>query len=284
MATSTRTAALVAGGKVYGRNVAQHILDPLMEDGEVLGMLLQAEPGMLVINDAGVWPQAHDLWLPAMELDAPVDLSAVPGLPFRFSHADLAAFMVNGLGHWVREFYTSDDGEINEDQVNRTHVHANVARDAIRGAHALFQAAVDVVGDEPDSNDRPVWQAWCRAMVRKLQDHGADQPAPTAPMQASSGHAVHRMLRRSDSLSAVIELATESAVDREDWPSVWAALIRLAEQPRRPAPLLGYSEGEGVKYEKRDHPDGFKHLTREAFRKRHERTHKDGGGRRRTET
>lgn len=74
---------------------------------------------------------------------------------------------------------------------------------------------------------------------------------------------------RTDPLRAVLDLARNRAAAPGDWPSEWAALVALAQQPDRPAPLLGYTDGEGVKWQAFD-DDGepVRHLTRDAFRKR----------------
>jgi hypothetical protein len=55
--------------------------------------------------------------------------------------------------------------------------------------------------------------------------------------------------KRSDALTAVIAVATKSAQNPVDYHSVWAALVVLAESDKRPAPLIGFAEGEGVKYQ-----------------------------------
>ena len=81
----------------------------------------------------------------------------------------------------------------------------------------------------------------------------------------------HKTKRRGETLAAVLAIAEQRAPDASDWASVWAAFVALAQSPDRPVPLLGYAEGEGVKYQT-DNPEqsvGF--LTREAFRKRFER-------------
>jgi hypothetical protein len=60
---------------------------------------------------------------------------------------------------------------------------------------------------------------------------------------------VHRLANRSNTLRSVILKATENAAPPKDTQCVWAELVRLAESKDRPAPLLGFSDGEGVKYQ-----------------------------------
>lgn len=64
--------------------------------------------------------------------------------------------------------------------------------------------------------------------------------------------------RRSDALTAVIATAMGQALDSADYHSVWAELVKLASSPNRPAPLLGFAEGEGVKYQGDDDVEFFK--------------------------
>ena len=94
-------------------------------------------------------------------------------------------------------------------------------------------------------------------------------PAPV-PGLVSPGPTplVHKPKRRADCLKAVIQMASERAADPTDWPSAWAALVALALQADRPAPLLGYTEGEGVKYQTDNADAAVAWLSRQAFRKR----------------
>lgn len=165
--------------KKYGRRAAEHILGPLMAEDEVLGMLDDA----LRVDDAGVWAgdEGPWLWLPSMELDTrEIDLSATPGLPFPFDAIDLAAFMVGGVGSWVREFYGAVEDGPDADRLALMHQHANVARESLAAAYMVLRDAVKVVGAEPDSNT-PEWIEWRRAMVRKLYEMHQDSPSARAP-------------------------------------------------------------------------------------------------------
>lgn len=165
--------------KKYGRRAAEHILGPLMAEDEVLGMLGDA----LRVDDAGVWTgdEGPWLWLPSMELDTrEIDLSATPALPFPFDALDLAAFMVGGVGGWIREFYGPVGDGPDADRLALMHQHANVARESLAAAYMVLRDAVNVVGAEPDSNT-PEWIEWRRAMVRKLYEMRQDSPSASAP-------------------------------------------------------------------------------------------------------
>lgn len=71
------------------------------------------------------------------------------------------------------------------------------------------------------------------------------------------------VVKRPDSLTAVIKIAKAEAPDPENRSSVWATLKRMAQRDAPPPPLLGFSDGEGVKY--LDSNDEVKWLTRNAF-------------------
>jgi hypothetical protein len=75
----------------------------------------------------------------------------------------------------------------------------------------------------------------------------------------------NKTTRRSDALTAILAMAKKNAQDPADYQSVWAALVKMAESPQRPPPLMGFSDEEGVKY-RRD--DGVMFFTKDALRKR----------------
>jgi hypothetical protein len=89
---------------------------------------------------------------------------------------------------------------------------------------------------------------------------------------------VHRSSSRTGALDAVINKARSEAVDSTDWQSVWVAFKQLAQKEDRPRPLLGFVDGEGVKYESDKEDEPVKVLTSEAFRKRFTRKAKPAGG------
>lgn len=104
-----------------------------------------------------------------------------------------------------------------------------------------------------------------------------DAPEPTAQAKpvaavvrwepAIPASVIHKSNRRTERLDAVIEMASGQAAKPDDWMSVWAALVKLAQSPCRPAPLLGCDDA-GVKYEDHNKEDQVAWLKREAFRKR----------------
>jgi len=53
---------------------------------------------------------------------------------------------------------------------------------------------------------------------------------------------------RSNPLKSIIQKAKEKAVDGGDVHSVWGALVLLAQDQNPPAPLIGYADSEGVKW------------------------------------
>ena len=90
--------------------------------------------------------------------------------------------------------------------------------------------------------------------------------AAQAAHQAISNTAIHSLGNtRTHALAAVIDIAKKSAVAKDDYQSVWAALVEIAVSPKRPAPLLGYVENEGIKYQV-DTGDGVKFYNKDALR------------------
>ena len=109
-----------------------------------------------------------------------------------------------------------------------------------------------------------VQRAWRDKGVTPLPLTGAG--APTSSTRLTVFHTIRN---KTGALDAVIQLARIQAADPTDPQSVFAALVRIAEAPNRPAPLLGYAEGEGVLY--RDKNDPCKHLSPGEFGKRFRR-------------
>lgn len=103
---------------------------------------------------------------------------------------------------------------------------------------------------------------------------GAESNAEPLPVGDRGRHFKREALianARSNPLAAVIRRAEVSSLDATDWNSVWAEIVKMAQSPQRPAPLLGYVEGEGVKYSVDGVDSPVQFLRRDAFRKRHER-------------
>ena len=92
-------------------------------------------------------------------------------------------------------------------------------------------------------------------------------PAPGAGLGAAQAPR-HKVKNRADPLGKIIESAKSRSLDPADWTNVWIALVGIAKADDRPAPLLGYTEGEGVKYEVFGESESVRFLTREALRAR----------------
>ena len=84
----------------------------------------------------------------------------------------------------------------------------------------------------------------------------------------------HKLTNRSHPLDSIIALAEKKAVDCESYQSVWAALVAIAGDKNRPAPLLGTADGEGVKYKSDAADNGTIFYTKRAFAARFRRRNK----------
>ena len=133
------------------------------------------------IDDRGVWPAYSDYeeakrlgleseqkllsWKPVMvfqdDQNAP-DCKDTPALPFPFDARDLAAFMLDGVGAFVADYYGDWEAGPETESLNDIDPSNNYARRAVREAFDAYRQAVKSVG-EPDNGD-----AWRDAMVREL--------------------------------------------------------------------------------------------------------------------
>lgn len=94
----------------------------------------------------------------------------------------------------------------------------------------------------------------------------APEKAATAVSSAPQSQAVtktHRLNGRENILDPVIQLARKNAIDPDSPQSAWTEFVRMAESSDMPAPLIGYVEGEGVKY--RGSTDETEFLTKKNF-------------------
>ena len=133
------------------------------------------------IDDRGVWPAYSDYeeakrlgleseqkllsWKPVMvfqdDQNAP-DCKDTPALPFPFDARDLAAFMLDGVGAFVADYYGDWEDGPETESLNDIDPSNNYARRAVREAFDAYRQAVKSVG-EPDNGD-----TWRDAMVREL--------------------------------------------------------------------------------------------------------------------
>jgi len=121
---------------------------------------------------------------------------------------------------------------------------------------------------EPPDGDVLAWKTRRDEIARLRQElHALDYPDPAAQAEQAPAKPVIHKTRHGDPLKRVITMARQQALNPDDWTSVWAALVVLAESPSRPAPLLGYDK-VGVKYKTFDVESRVRWLTREAFRRR----------------
>lgn len=83
---------------------------------------------------------------------------------------------------------------------------------------------------------------------------------------AESTQSAARTRVRPDALTPIIRMARKEASDPDSPTSVWEVLVRFAQSPNPPAPIVGYAEGE-IKY-RADTEIGFKFFTQKALKNR----------------
>lgn len=90
------------------------------------------------------------------------------------------------------------------------------------------------------------WLAWADERDLKVHDgfRLAVEELGQGPEEPRSGPQPRTPKSREDALTAVIEMASSKAPDCENAGSVWAVLVRFAEEPETYPPLLGCAEGK----------------------------------------
>jgi hypothetical protein len=125
--------------------------------GPVRGESTPYGQNLIVVNEIGVWPDQNivglspgdgDLgWKPCWELaDTPgaPDPKVTPGLPFPFTVEQLAAWMLHGLGWFVREEFGDWGHGVRHNVL--THPDQTWTREAVVNAFAAYRAAEDRLG------------------------------------------------------------------------------------------------------------------------------------------
>jgi hypothetical protein len=95
---------------------------------------------------------------------------------------------------------------------------------------------------------------WQKEVVGELEqtlalDQLTKAALKVAPDKSTrTGGTVLKLPAHSDMLAPLIEQAQKNAADPGSHAKVWAELVKMAVSAQRPAPLVGYSEKEGVAY------------------------------------
>ena len=192
-------------------------------------LLLPCDEGSRwVIDERGVWPAVMDYgegkrlgllpeykvlsWKPVMafqdDQNAP-DCKDTPALPFPFDARDLAAFMLDGVGAFVADYYGDWEDGPETECLNDIDPSNNYARRAVREAFDAYRQAVKSVGEQ-DNGD-----TWRDAMVRELlTPKVAPEPAvaepppaqtnPPAPEPQTAAPALAKPLQRSSAQDSMI--------------------------------------------------------------------------------
>lgn len=92
-------------------------------------------------------------------------------------------------------------------------------------------------------------------------------PAPEQRKLSSAHPSVrsHKLENKRHALDHIFAAAESHAGDPANYLSVWAEMVGMAQSANIPSPLIGYVEGEGIKYQT---DTGVKFFTRNALRKR----------------
>ncbi len=180
------------------------------------------QPAVMNYKDAerlGLVPEYKLLsWKPVMafqdDQNAP-DCKDTPALPFPFDARDLAAFMLDGVGAFVADYYGDWEDGPETESLNDIDPSNNYARRAVTEAFTAYRMAIEKVGKYDmdalarrdaahtaywkSSNDKALskafedaqaewdaaYQAWLTKMVRCLLEPQAAAPATVVAESAS---------------------------------------------------------------------------------------------------
>lgn len=133
------------GDAVYGLTAWQDIINDDSCFREVVGQSMTCDERGVWVRDVGE-PSLN--WHPLNELDDPIarDPRQNPHLPFHFSATQLAAFMVDGVGYFLRERFGELGADADEDVLAAFPPEATTAKHAVRAAFQALREAIEVVG------------------------------------------------------------------------------------------------------------------------------------------
>lgn len=187
--------------KPYSKEHAEALLLPCGEGGRWVIDERGVQPAVMNYKDAerlGLVPEYKLLsWKPVMafqdDQNAP-DCKDTPALPFPFDARDLAAFMLDGVGAFVADYYGDWEDGPETESLNDIDPSNNYARRAVREAFDAYRQAVKSVG-EPDNGD-----TWRDAMVRELlTPKVAPEPSGVEASPVQSQAAAHESVADSAS-------------------------------------------------------------------------------------
>ncbi|MCU0924727.1 MAG: hypothetical protein MUF44_01450 [Hydrogenophaga sp.] len=213
-------------------------------------------------------------WRPARVLAAKgyeIDPADTPALPFPFDAKKLAAFMVNGMGAFVAEWYCDGDWDngLSIEVLERSlPVDETWLRQTVKEAIDAYRAAKEALGspdgEHPDP-DEIVWKLLktddAPAAPPNGQQNAPKRNAATYQIEQKPAQAYRQ--KRRDLLAPVIEKAQVQSGNRYDAAAVWNVLVTMAKIPD--SPLIGVSD-EGIKWS--DGNDGVKFLKLKNLRDR----------------
>lgn len=146
-------------------------------DEHVARRLILGCKDFLTLRDGGLWPTQHSLahavnggWRPCDELpeEEAADTTASPGLPIPFTAGQLAAFMVDGAGRSLSEYFGEIANGFEELVLAQFQDHEHRAAEAIIDAFSAYREATDVVGRQRLTAERTLCPRWRRSLVQRL--------------------------------------------------------------------------------------------------------------------
>ena len=213
--------------------------------------------GKIRIDERGVWIESAMaagstveeenvlLWHPRIEVWEPGMPSPdeVPSLPFPFTPAQLAAYMVAGCGYWLQEFYGDLEDCLEDDALNRLGDRGVVAKAALTAAYEAYRIADSAVVRQ----DRRLWKR-CRVLCKWFDRCNARANRRERLYEAgiSGDEYFARRARAKESVSNLWEQCREAQAERDKDGARWRKeIVRgllTRELAKAPRPSSAFSE------------------------------------------
>jgi hypothetical protein len=196
--------------------------------------------------------EAHDLaekmflWTPSCDMDWPnsPDPMSEPSLPIPFTAADLAAFMLDGVGRSVQDLFGPIDTGPDQRVLERLGMKATKVRKALLEAYELARRAQLVVGKLDNK-----LQARSHALEHKMDDKNVQANARERVFEPgiSVDEARLRRERAKASIASFEVKASQVMAQAQKSLAVWRrAMVCQLLQPQEIAPITAHMEANGV--------------------------------------
>lgn len=171
-------------------------------------------------------------WRPAMvfahDKDAPDNINT-PALAFPFDARDLAAFMLNGVGSLVADFYGDWETGPDASAIRQIDHSDNFARKAVEQAYVAYREALKIIGPYPLELDAEAGRA---RKVWSVANHKANQREGVFDSEPGTEDSKARRERAKASIAvSEMEMKTSEAEANAEQEKWLQAMVRELLEP-----------------------------------------------------